>query len=294
MEKKKQHTIPECYLKNFIDKEGNLWILTKEDKIFIAKPKNILTGNHFYTVKFPDGGGSFIIEDTLANIESSFISIFRAKIEKKIPLEKKERAIISMFVASMLLRTKLHRKMWQNFLNEMKDWVQQIRQLPEENKAVLAAMPRSGGPSISGKEIIKASKDIGTFHSVSLAKALPKISQIIFNMKWAFLIPENEDECFITSDNPCALVNPIAEEKFGPNAIGSSAGLAQLDVDLTLPLSSKIALLTGWKLNQEEYTKISKKIVDQINYRSIRYGQDQVISSQKEKLQEVLKKIPSK
>lgn len=111
MKKKKQHIIPKCYLENFTDEDGNLYVLElNEKKIFPTKPKKILTDNHFYTIKFPQGGGSLVVENTLEKIESKYASIFHNKIKERKPLDIEERALMSIFVATMLLRTEAFRK----------------------------------------------------------------------------------------------------------------------------------------------------------------------------------------
>lgn len=52
---KRHHTIPRCYLQNFSDEKGFVWVLDFKDKIFKTKPDNILVENNFYTIKLKNG-----------------------------------------------------------------------------------------------------------------------------------------------------------------------------------------------------------------------------------------------
>jgi len=292
MKKKKQHTIPRCYLENFIDGKGNLHVLDlKEKKIFTTKPSKVLRDNHFYTIKFPKGGGSLVVENTLEKIESEYASIFHHKIKERKPLEIEKRALVSIFVAAMLFRTKAFRSNLKSFFKETTEYIEKLENLSENDKARLASIPSlsSSRSSISGEDFKKMARDVRTFHSYSIIEILPEASIIIFNMKWTLLVSEEIDEYFITSDNPCVLVNVPAIKKYGPRAIGSSPGLLQDDVDLTLPLSSKIALLAGWKLKNEVYASVPKKFVKEINNRVAMHAQEKLIACSSDKLEDLLK-----
>jgi hypothetical protein len=294
MKKVKHHTIPGCYLNYFANDDGLLHVLDlKERKIFMTRPGNILTDTHFYTIKLSDGSGSLVVEDTLASIESEYSKLFHNVIAEKRPLERKERALVSVFVSAMLFRTQAFRKNIESFFKAVNDFIRRLERMPEEQKASLASVPRpsSSETSISAAEFRKMSKDIPTFHSSSIIEMLPEATNIIFNMKWGFLVSEAIDEYFITSDNPCVLMNVPAIKKFGPRAIGSSPGLLQDDVDLTLPLSSKISLLAGWKLKKEVYTSVPIKFVDEINNRVAMHAHEKLISCSAYKLEDMLKRL---
>ena len=293
MQKKKQHLVPRSYLENFTDSNGKIFVLNKSLKIFSTKPEKILTDNHFYTIKLSDGKGSFIVEDSLANIEGAFAELFKKKISQRKSLTPEEKALAAVFIASMLMRTKSRRNSIQKFFDEALGFMEQIRRLPEENKKMLASMPRGDGPTISYKEMLEASKDIPSVHSVSIMDNLTEISQIIFAMKWGILIPESTKDYFITSDNPCVMLNPTVLKKFGPNSFGSQPGLDQKHVELTLPLSSSMTLLVGWLLDNQEYTPISSKMIDNLNNRIIMYA-DKILAKSDQKLRDIITKTKEK
>jgi len=239
------------------------------------------------------GRGSFIVENTLAKIESEYSAIFQNKIREKDLLEREERALVSIFVAAMLFRTKAFRTNIENFFKEINDFIVKFENLSDKEKEHLASIPMlpPSGPAISGEEFRKMTKNVPTFHSSSIIEMLPEASNIIFNMKWDFLISEEINNCFITSDNPCILMNVPAIKKYGPNAIGSSPGLLQEDIELSLPLSSQIALLTGWRLKNEVYIPVPPKMVNQINIRVMMYAKEKIVACSEKRLEEILSNL---
>ncbi|MFX1532800.1 MAG: DUF4238 domain-containing protein [Promethearchaeota archaeon] len=290
MKKKKQHKIPICYLENFTDDDGKLHVLDlKNKKIFETKPENILTDNHFYTIKFPQGGGSLVVENTLEKIESKYTTIFHNKIKRIKPLDIEEKALMSVFVAAIYLRTEAFRKSIETPFGKIEEFIKKIENLSKEEKKTLASIPSlpPSGPTISGEEFKKVAKDIPSFHSTSIVEMLPEVSNIIFNMKWGFLISENKENCFISSDDPCVLMNVPAIKKYGINTFGSSPGLLQDNVDLSLPLSSQISLLAGWKLKKEAYISVPSKMIYQINLRVMMHAREKIIARSDKKLKEI-------
>ncbi len=163
---------------------------------------------------------------------------------------------------------------------------------PEEKRAIasIPILTPSGSP-ISGEEFKRIAKDIPTFHSSSIIEMLPETSNIIFHMKWGFLISEVGTNYFITSDNPCVLMNVPAIKKFVINSFGSSPGLLQDDVDLSLPLSSHISLLAGWQLKREVYITIPLMMIDQINSRVMTYAREKIIAKSSKKITALFSKM---
>jgi hypothetical protein len=294
MKKIRHHTIPRCYLECFTNSDGLLHVLElKERKIYSPKPSNILVDRHFYTIKFSDGGGSLVVEDTLASIESEYSNIFHNIIQEEKQLERKERALVSIFVAAMLFRPRAFKTNLETFFKECTDYINKLENMTNEQKARFPSVlrPYSSKASISGADFKEIAKEVSSFHSSSIIEMLPEASNIIFNMKWGFLISKEKDDYFITSDNPCVLMNVPATNKYGPHAIGSSPGLLQDDVDLTLPLSSRISLLAGWKLKQEVYISVPNKMVKEINNRVAMHAQEKLIACSPDKLEDMLKRL---
>lgn len=281
--KKKQHTVPRTYLANFADPaSGKVWILGKA-KIYASDPKDVLTQNYFYTIRFPDGASSFLVEDTLANIESQFSTIHQEKISKYIPLTPQERAAVAIFVATTMTRTKQFRQLLEKFFGEMHEKMERMKALPEEVKRKIATLPvhqDNGTLTLTGEDVAAIHDDIGSFHSQMVIDDIEELAPIIYDMSWSFVVPVNDDH-FLTSDAPLVLTNPTI-----PRSI-LGVGLDQKDVELTLPLSSSIALLAGWKLKNEAYTKVPTEVIKEINRRTATHASELIIARSKASLEEI-------
>jgi hypothetical protein len=284
--KKGLHTVPACYLENFADNDGFVWVLDTKDKIFDVKPKKILFENHFYRITLKNGEKSLLIEDILANVEDAYILIFRNKIEKNLSLTDDERARVAIFVAALYLRTSPYRERLRGAFGTLRsrveDWKRQFETMGGESKKAMTASPSSGkDESISIDDLDKYLGNFNEHHSVHIIKQLPEIAQIIFSMKWCIWRDANSN--FVTSDDPVVLLRPESIKKYGPNVIGSRPGLLYKDTELTLPLSKDRLLLTGWNLNENSYMDVPDDIVQKINHRTITGSSDRVITrSQKD------------
>lgn len=288
--KKRHHTVPRCYLQNFTDSNGFVWVLDIKDNIFKIKPENILVENHFYTVTLKNGEKSLFVEDTLANIESAYADIFVNKISKDMFLTDNERATVSVFIAALLLRTKPYReglrKMFQDLEESMKEWKKQFEVCPKAREAA-SVMP-SNGKSFSLSDVRECLDNFEEEHSVTILSQLPKTAQLIFNMKWS--IWKNADGSFVTCDDPLVLLRPASIKKYGPKAIGSVPGLAYEDTELTLPLSKDRLLLAGWILEQDSYFSVENDIAENINHRTITHSSERVIADSEIKVNAIKNK----
>jgi len=287
---KRQHTVPRCYLQNFTDAEGFVWVLDTKDNIFKIKPENILVENHFYTITLKNGEKSLFVEDTLANIEGVYASIFANKISKDQFLTDDERAKVSIFLAALMLRTRPRREgmrnMFQQLKGSMEDWKKQFETMSPEALRTAAAISHNDGESISLSDVEEYLENIEEEHSVSILTNLPETAQLIFNMKWS--IWKNTDAGFVTCDDPLVLLRPASIKKYGPKAIGSQPGLVYKDVELTLPLSKDRLLLAGWILEQDSYLLVENEIAQNINHRTVTHSSERVIAHSQTKV-EVIK-----
>ncbi len=300
MENKKigHHYIPNSsYLKNFTDNSGKVWVLDGNDRIYGTNPANIFKENNFYTITLKKGGGgSLIVENTLANIESAYANIFREKIAKNLPLSDQERATISFFLAALYLRTKSKREELRKGFKNLQNQLTKIKSMFENNeqaRRVSAPIPSDSGDIIfTMSDLAKLNEDLNELHTISIAETLPQIAQIIFDMKWCFLKIKNTNDVFLSSDNPFRILRPESIKKYGPCALGSVPGFQYNDAEITFPLSSKIALLGGWKMNRNETLEPEKEMINEINRRSIMYANEKVIADNRKILEWILQNTP--
>jgi hypothetical protein len=287
MHKEKQHTVSKSYLKNFADENGHVWVLDIDDHIFNTDPHNILKERHFYSLTGRDGKKDMSVENALASIEGDFVNVYREKFAKDLFLTDEERVAVSVFIATLMNRTRPHRDHLKNSLEELKDWMEDRERHPisEEEKKTLAAIPSYGGATIDLKTLKEDLKNFDEHHSTSILRSPLHSAALIYHMKWS--VWKNENYGFVTSDNPVVLLRPASIKKYGAGTFGSAPGLRWKDVELTLPLSKDRLLLTGWVLNNDSYIPVNDEMAKNINYRTITHSRDQIITSSKARAEDI-------
>ncbi len=278
--KQGHHFVPNnSYLKNFADASGKVWVLDRAGKLYQTNPANIFKEGNFYTITLKNGGGSLVVEDTLANIEGVFATLYRDKIEKGLLLTPAERAQAAVFFAALYLRTKSHREGIQGMLGQLHDSMQRWKTMFENNpkaREFAAAVPRSSdSESIYMEDVKDALDNVGEFHTTTMMDSLPEVAQIIFEMKWCFMTAPSGFE-FITSEDPFQILRPESIKKYGAKAIGSVPGLVYNDSEVTIPLSSTHAILAGWQLDDNFIIEAERALAEQINIRTLMRAQDVV------------------
>lgn len=293
---KKQHKVPRTYLEAFTGTNGCVWVSDNKLRLYAEKPKNILTENDFYTVRFPDGGGTLEVETKyLGGIEAAYAAIYKDKISQRQPLTVNERAVMAIFIASMLERSPRRREALQDGFDQIRAKTEQMRaavaKMTPAQKKALATMqaPMSEEDrknSIPADEFLKAGEDVASFHSAGIPESVAAIAPIIFEMNWGFMVRPADSEPFITSDSPCTMDNPALPPRsfYGP-------GLVQKDVEVAMTLSPDLAVLCGWKLEKDGlYLPVGKTNVEEINRRVMRRSET-LVSNDKTMLEKQVVRV---
>ena len=175
---KSQHTIPQCYLKQFVDpktpggQEPYAWVFERDSKKGKKRaPKNILTETDVYTFKWKDGGKDYVLERTLGQFESDYSGVYERSIRQKIPLDKKEHAILCAFVAAMLQRTMKQKEHIEGFYIQLKTMV--------ENQEKAHGIPAELSQQLA--------REIEDAHKMMIIYSLPIIASTLGKMNLAFL-----------------------------------------------------------------------------------------------------------
>src|SRR3990167_4723782 len=293
---KKQHKVPRTYLEAFTNEDGRVWVANNKLRLFSEKPKNILTENDFYTVRFPDGGGTLKVEtEFLGGIEATYSKIYQEKISQQKPLTKMEKAAMAIFVASALERSPRRREALQDGFDQVRNLTEKMRAMvdgmtPEEKKVFASRQPpvseESRRNSIPADEFLKAGEDVASFHSAGIPEGVIATAPIIFEMKWTFLIRPEDSDPFVTSDSPCTLDNPSLPTRsiYGP-------GLVQKHIEVCMPLSPDLALMCGWQFDKDwGYIPGNTKEVTEINRRIMRRSET-LVSNDKAMLEKQIARI---
>lgn len=249
----KQHYVPRCYLAGWVDpntplgQEAYVWVFNRGEKKGRKRaPSNLFTETDLYTLKLDTGEKKYLIEETLSNLESKYATILQEKIKKHFPLTEEEHIFLCAFVSVMLQRTLRHRDNLEQFIDQLiahTEALERAHEIPPDESDRLKRYKRDA-------------------HKLTMMRGMPDITQLLTKMSIAFLCAEGGSK-FVTSDDPCNLFNPDLQWQriYGP-------GLAQKNVQLTLPLSPDIMLVMSW-LPFRGYTWWSNGQVEEANRTTI-------------------------
>ena len=252
---KNQHTIPQCYLKQFVDPKvpSNfgpcVWIFERKSKR--GKRKNVrsvLTETDVYTLQ-----GDYSIEKSLAQLESEYAVIFENKIKNKLPLTPYEHTIFCAFVAAMLQRTLKQKEHIENQMDQMIGWAKQL-------EMVHGAKPKS---SIAWEE---AKKDA---HKISVVEMVPDIAKIYKSEK---------DAKDINSQ--------LQFQRWFAPAFG------QKHVEIRMPLSPEISVCFSWINNLRGYLVATEDMVHNDNRMVFGYSHQYFIANSQKLKRRWFRRLP--
>jgi Protein of unknown function (DUF4238) len=270
---KNQHTIPKCYLKQFVDPKvpSNfgpcVWIFERESKR--GKRKNVrsvLTETDVYTFK-----GDYSIEKSLAQLENEYSVIFEKKIKNKLPLDPYEHAVFCAFVAAMLQRTLKQKEHIENYMDQLIGWAKQL-------EMVHGAEPKSSLAWEAAKE---------DAHKMSVVKMVPEIAQILSKMNVAFLCSNSNRVSFITSDSPAYLFN--SQLQFQRLF---SAAFGQKHVEVRMPLSPEISVCFSWVNNVRGYLVATEDMVHNDNRMVFGFSHEYFITNSEKLKRRWFRRLP--
>jgi len=274
MDFKNQHFVTEAYLREWCDPETPqgydpyVWIVSKKDRIAKRKsPKKIFSETDFYTVTDSDGTRNVDLEKALQKIESNFIAVQRDKISRHMPLDDREMVVVSTFIATMFARVKHQRdqqiEMWQELLGKI-------------NKAP--------------KEVLTVLKETETYNRINNIKNQPLPYNIVnfaniavpfFSRMSCEIIETETKPGFITSDNPCFIIDPAI---YTPNPPMSWIELfSSPTVEILFPLSPQ-QLISLKPTGPDRYLSVDKvtEAIDEINKIIVGNSEEFIVLNQKE------------
>ena len=260
---KKQHIIPNCYLKAWCDpnipsgQSAFIWRVPKDGgKSFRRSPEKSFTSTDRYTIQLPNGERDLTLEDTLADLESKFVQI-RDRIKRRDKLTDTDRANLCLFTAGMHGRTYDAGEHWRKTQQRVHDVVVDLEHAhgstPKtslETAALLAIAPQ---------------------HRLILG--LKHEAPIYFQMEMTFMVADDPIG-FITSDSPCSWYNPKAHTL---PPFYRSPGLAHKDIEVTMPITPQIIMLISHH-KFEPYMPVGSFFVDQVNHRTRAFADKEFVS----------------
>ena len=230
MEHRNQHFVTKAYLKAWCDPAtpngAFVWAVNKvTKKIIRTSPKKLFREEDFYTVIDEDGNRILELEHKLHKIEDEFIDVRDSVLIERLPLSPGNRKAIALFVATMLTRTKIQRdeqkQIWQ-------DLIDYVNSFPDKYIEVLTQSPKF-------QQIVKLRDQPIPFQMFNLVNMIAPI----LLLKNCAILETNTNPGFITSDNPCSLI----DQNIDPSAINSLLELfSSPTLKTLLPISPNLAI----------------------------------------------------
>ena len=292
-ENRKQHYIPQCYLRNFSSNNKNIFIYDKEErKSFRNTVENIAYIDYFYELpkKFIESieeipnGTKFYEKTFFAETVEKYYNQILGKIINKgnLWLRKEdideiinpcEKRIFSQLIAIQYLRMPNIREKYSDFRNKGIDFISDIIKSrlsfenPEQKEEIdnfQAEYDKSFDPILHSE--LYADEEL-----------LIEFANQLLNKHWVYYVAENKD--FYTSDNPIIIKHHI------PNQRRFYEGFGMNGSEIIFPIGSSI-LLTMWDRDyfdkKEEISNTFNEITDkqkrEYNFYQYMYSNKQTYS----------------
>ena len=263
-EKKRQHIIPNCYLKAWCDpncppeQSPYIWRISRDGSERKRKsPEKSFTETDKYTIHLPDGSRSLVIEDTLGHIENQFPGLVE-RLRGRASLTSEERVHLCAFAAAMHTRTTAMGAHWKSQAQQSHD------QVVELEKA-LGLEPQT---SLETAEMVEHA------HQHLIAGGVAAQVPLLFQMSTTIFVTDDEVG-FITSDMPCVWFNP---EWYKLPPFYRSPGLLQPAIEVTLPLTPQHLMVISHHRQLPAYIDANTKALAEFNRRTRFHCSEEFVS----------------
>jgi hypothetical protein len=275
-DRKKQHFIPQSYLKAWCDQltPSNqmpyIWQFSKDGNDVKKKaPKTIFYENDMYTVINPDGSRNLVFENLLGQLERQFSEI-RKKLEQEKKLKTHEHFTLCHFIAAMDGRTKAKRE------HTAKNWgkvVEMIDKMREASKTFTHKQKKQAQriadseEHFGAKDSSMSEEDVRQIVTHPMQSTLPntviELTPLLFKMNLV-VVKTNDSVGFITSDNPCVWIDPEAHKR--PQGFQFPA-LMYESTEIRFPISPKQMLVFTNKSHilNNSYVPIDEEFLNDAN-----------------------------
>ena len=274
MDYKNQHFVTEAYLRAWCDPktpkgyEPYLWVVSKKDRLAKKKsPKKVFRKADFYTIIDSEGNRNVDLEKALQKIESSFMTVRRDKIRHHKPLDGREIGVVAAFIATMFARVKhqrdQQRKMWQELIDQME-------RSPDE---VLSELKKTG----TYKQIIDLKNQPLPYNIVNFTN----VSAPFFSRMGCEILETEMKPGFITSDNPCFMIDPSIYTSNPPMSWHELFNSPT--VEILFPISPK-QLISLKPAGPNRYVSVDNvhEGIDELNKITVQNSEEFIVLNQKE------------
>lgn len=267
IKKRRHHYVPSGLSLNFCLGSKRLYLYdTKEVIIAPTSPKDVFRIKDFHSIVKGDGSIDHnMIEDQMMKFEASGCKAIGQIIEGK-ELTDNRKGWIACLWALQLLRTPFIRGGVETSLKE----------LVRATSRVLDAQGQFGDMPESLKQFGNNFSELLDNGAVDVEISLPQVTMMSLvawpdatdlfqNMNWC-LLESGDENYFLLSDNPCAIVDP----DFDKHNMG--VGIGNKNVEVSLPIGKNHCLIASWNKIPSRM-KATSRIVKAVNQRTALFGE---------------------
>ena len=298
---KKQHYIPQFYLKNFSQDGERVYIYDKakgeRGEIRYQTTVEVAHQNHFYTYRTKKGTKENL-EDFFCQFEGDAATIIeKVHKERKITQEEKEK--LALFVAFLHTRTPASKARTEEMINKTGEKISRMMFKIEPKERLKKFFKEKEGREFSDEEIDdlvdfavnpKRSRiefEVPNEYWIKLMlETGAEIAPLFFGMDWLFVFTDSP-YALITSDNPFLLVPPDDHDRFW------GVGLMTDKAQKIIPLRSDMCLIMG-DFKEDPVIKfgdVEKSFFRQVNEHLILECERFCFSPEEGKLQKLVKEL---
>jgi len=286
----KQHYLPRFYLRHFSDprtpvgQKPYVWVYQRGTVAWRKRaPENLAFKSNMYS--YTDAAGETVndIEEWASVFEGRMAKIMRNRLAVRRRLSEEERIDVAVFVAHLFVRVPAMHKPIASLMKQLAErWLGIYSSNTDAFAALKTRYEEQTGetfPEDFGPQHLDPSKyriKPSMTHAMGIALTqLDLCASFLLAMDWVFLTTRHSKP-FITSDVPVCMVNPsLPLGLYGP-------GFAQSDVEVSVPLSDRVALLARWRKDTPHYMKAPPELIGELNCRTIAHADEFIISSRQE------------
>lgn len=241
---KKQHFVPECYLKAWCDpmtpagQTPYVWLLNKDGFGPRRKaPENIFHEKDLYTIHRADGERDLTLEHGLSELESKFVKIRDTVLVRKDRMTRADHVILCAFIAAAHARIPAQRdhvrSQWGRALEVMEDMKAWVKTATPEQRRALGSVDRGFQASLSYEDVKRV---VETPMQSMLATTIRAEIPLLMPLDMLVLTSQKEKMCFITSDYPCVWFDPDACKR---PPFYQQPALIYPSIEITFPVSPR-------------------------------------------------------
>lgn len=255
-DKKRQHILPETYLKHWVDpatiapgRTPMVWTFSKDGERKKRRPvaDRCFWREYFYDLISVTGERRQDLENLLGKFEDVFARIVEKRITHKQPLEPDEAENLDLFVACMFMRTE-----------RMRDSMM--------SAALARARIERDYAAVKGETLPDTSVMEHNARGHAMYEGILLMSEHLATMSHNIFIASGE-KYFLTSDTPCYWTAP-----HGPEALENSL------LEIFFPLTPKHLLHISQTIPTSAYVEAPDYWVDQQNWEMVRHCREYFVS----------------